>query len=56
MLSMSADLSHTTVDLQLINGEEASAGGGVLYGNEIMHFAEAIARRDDDALDTARQA
>ncbi len=56
MLSMSADLSHATVDLHLINGEEADAGGGVQYGNELMHFAEAIARRDTNAMTSTRQA
>jgi hypothetical protein len=56
MLSLSADLSHTTVDLQLINGEEANAGGGVLYGNELMKFAEAIASGNPDDLSASRQA
>jgi hypothetical protein len=54
MLSLSADFSDTTVDLSLINGETADAGGGILYGNELMKFSEALARRDDNALQTTR--
>ncbi len=56
MLSLSAEASNTDVDLQIINGEDSAGDGGVLHGKELMAFAEAIARREESALLTTRQA
>lgn len=53
MLSLSADNSRKDVDLRIINGE---GDGGVPFGEELSQFAEAIARRDDAALATSREA
>ncbi len=47
---MSADLSNASVDLQMINGERGSASGDVPHANELVAFAEAVARRDDEAV------
>ncbi len=54
MLSLSADLSDATVNLQMINGDEAATQGDVAHAKELMKFAEAFARRDEPALDQAR--
>jgi hypothetical protein len=54
MLSLSAELSHTDIDLQIINGQENAGDGGVQYGRELMKFAEALARRDENSLAGAR--
>ena len=56
MLSMSADLTHTDVDLQMINGDEAATAGGVEFARELMKFAEAVASRDEEALRQTREA
>ena len=55
MLSMSADLTGTDVDLQMINGDEDALAGGVRYAAELVPFSEALARRDEDALSAARE-
>jgi hypothetical protein len=54
MLSLSADLSDATVNLQMINGDEAATEGDVAHASELMKFAEAFARRDEPALSEAR--
>ena len=54
MLSLSAELSHTDIDLQIINGQENAGDGGVQFGRELMKFAEALARRDEESLAQAR--
>jgi hypothetical protein len=51
MLSLSADISQQDVDLQIINGK---GDGGVVFGGELMRFAEAVASREESALTTAR--
>ena len=57
MLSLSADLTETAVDLKMINGDEAAAKhSDVPYATELMRFAEAIALRDAGDPDTAREA
>jgi hypothetical protein len=56
MLSMSADLTNTDVDLQMINGDESATVGGVEYARELMKFAEAVALRDEHALKHTRDA
>lgn len=54
MLSLSAELSHTDVDLQIINGQDEAGDGGVQFGRELMKFAESLARRDEEDLVQAR--
>ena len=54
MLSLSADLSDATVNLQMINGDEAATAGDVAHAKALMNFAEAFARRDESALLEAR--
>jgi hypothetical protein len=49
MLSLSADISNATVDLQMINGEQTATAGDVNYASELLAFAEAVARHDDEA-------
>jgi hypothetical protein len=56
MLSLSADLSESTVDLQMINGDEHATEGDVAHAKALMHFAESFARRDEAALGKARAA
>lgn len=56
MLSMSADLTNSDVDLQMINGDETATAGGVEFARELMKFAEAVASRDEPALAQAREA
>ena len=56
MLSLSADLSNATVNLQMINGDEAATAGDVAHASVLMKFAEAFARRDEQELQQARQA
>lgn len=53
MLSLSADATHSQVDLQVVNGQ---GDGDVPLGGELMAFAEAVATRDEEALGTARDA
>lgn len=52
MLSLSADISQQSVDLQVVNGE---GDGGIPCGGELMKFAEAVASGDEAALVTGRQ-
>lgn len=54
MLSLSADLSDATVNLQMINGDQAATAGDVTHAKALMNFAEAFARRDELALVDAR--
>lgn len=53
MLSLSADASHTDVDLQIVNGSE-DGNDAIAFANELMQFAEAVASRDEAALTSAR--
>jgi len=55
MLSLSADLTETTVNLQMINGDESATEGGVDHAGALMKFAETYARRDEPALAEARE-
>ena len=56
MLSLSAELSEATVDLQMINGDERATEGDVAHAKVLMHFAESFARRDEAGLNKARAA
>ena len=55
MLRVSAQTTKTDINLQGIIGNEEAASIGILYGAELMRFAEALALGDDKALDLARQ-
>jgi hypothetical protein len=55
MLSLSAEITNTDVNLQMINGDQSATAGGVQFAGELMHFAESLARRDEQALQQARE-
>ena len=56
MLSLSADITESDVNLQMINGDETAAGGDIAHGAALMKFAEAVASRDENVLASARSA
>lgn len=56
MLRASATTTGTEIDLQGINGDADGAALGIVWGAELMRFAEAVARRDAPALQRARAA
>lgn len=56
MLSLSADLTESDVNLSMINGDDTVSAGDIQYGHLLMKFAEAFAGRDEAALATARSA
>jgi len=56
MLSLSADISEASVNLQMINGDESATQGDVAHAKVLMNFAESLARRDEEALEQARTA
>ena len=56
MLRVSAQNSETDIDLQVLKGDEQAAAVGILYGVELMRFAEAFASRDEAALLECRDA
>ncbi len=55
MLRVSSQTVATEIDLQAIAGEEMSAARGITFGPELMHFAEAVARRETEGLARSRQ-
>ena len=54
MLSLSADITESDVNLQMINGDESATAGDVDHAAALMKFAEAVASRDEAALASAR--
>ncbi len=55
MLSLSAELSQTSVDIRLIDsGATEADGGGVSFAGELVRFAEALVSRDPGSLNEAR--
>jgi hypothetical protein len=56
MLSLSADITESDVNLQMVNGDQSAAAGDVEHAAALMKFAEAIASRDEEALAIARAA
>jgi len=54
MLSLSADITESTVDLQMINGDESAVEGDIAHASALMKFAEALACREEKILATAR--
>ena len=56
MLRVSAKQTNTEIDLQGIGGDADSADQGIEFGAHLMRFAESVATRDQDALETHRAA
>ncbi len=54
MLSLSANMTETAVDLQMVNGSAASDTQGIPFASELASFAEAIAVRDTADIGQAR--
>jgi len=54
MLRASALNNSVEVDIQSINGDLSSAETGIEFGPELLGFAEAVARRDSDAIEISR--
>lgn len=55
MLSLSADITESEIDLKLVNGDETVAAGDIAHGKALMKFAEAIAVGREDVLVLARE-
>src|SRR5210317_1198766 len=55
MLRASAQSNDTDINIQGIAGDANSASEGIEYGAELMAFAQAVAKRDPQALSSARQ-
>jgi hypothetical protein len=47
--------TNTDIDIQGVAGNAESAAKGIEFGAELMRFAEAVARRDEAELASARQ-
>ena len=56
MLRVSAQKSETDIDIHGIGGDAASAEQGIEFGAQLMEFAQAVAKRDEQALPVARDA
>jgi hypothetical protein len=54
MLSLSANKTDTTVDLQMVNGSAASDTQELPFASELASFAEAVAERDSAKIDRTR--
>lgn len=54
MLSLSADINESTVDLKVINGDENASTENILHGAQLLRFAEAFVSRDETLLNQAR--
>jgi hypothetical protein len=55
MLSLSADITESDVDLGMINGDKTASAGDIQHGSSLLNFAEAFASRDDEVLAAARE-
>ena len=55
MLRVSAKKNETDIDIHGIGGDAASAERGIEFGAQLMQFAEAVAKRDQQTLPAARQ-
>lgn len=55
MLRVSAQTTSTEIDIQGIAGNGKSADMGIQHGQELMLFAEALARGDKSLLQAARR-
>ena len=55
MLRASAQSNDTEIDIQGIAGDADSASQGIEHGAALMAFAEAVGKRDQRTLPSARQ-
>jgi hypothetical protein len=55
MLRVSSQTTNTAIDLQGIEGDPERAAVGIEFGAELMQLAQALARRDAEALAQARE-
>ena len=56
MLSLSAAINKSAVDLRMLNGDDTASAGDIEHGHLLMNFAGAFAGRDEEALANARDA
>jgi flagellar hook-basal body complex protein FliE len=56
MLRVSAQTTETEIDIQGIGGNADSADQGIEFGSQLMRFAESVANRDQESLNSSRQA
>ena len=54
MLRVSARIANSEIDIHMINGESSGNSTGIQFGEELMHFAEALSSGDEGRLTTAR--
>ena len=54
MLRVSASVTETTIDINMINGERKEDVSNLEYGEELMKFAETLATRNETDLTAAR--
>ncbi|MBT8146220.1 MAG: hypothetical protein KJN90_05160, partial [Gammaproteobacteria bacterium] len=50
MLRASSQTTDTEINLNAVMGDAEAAAVGIEYGPELMQFADAVARRDDDSI------
>ena len=56
MLRVSATTNEADIDIQGIAGNADSADQGIEFGAELMQFAESVAKRDEEAIESSRLA
>jgi len=56
MLSLSAGVTQSNVNLQMIHGDQSATDGDVRYAKELIDFAQSLVSRDEEALLAARDA
>ena len=56
MLSLSADITESDVDLGMINGDKTASAGDIQHGALLLNFTEAFVSRDEESLTAARDA
>lgn len=54
MLSLSAKTTDTAIDLQIVNGSDASETQGIPFASELANFASAIAERGVEKIARTR--
>lgn len=54
MLSLSAKTTETAIDLQMVNGSDASETQGIPFASELANFASAIAERGVEKITRTR--
>ena len=56
MLSLSADITESDIDLGMINGDTTASAGDIQHGASLLNFTEAFVSRDEESLTAARDA